>query len=125
MTTVADARQVLASAVTAAGLETLPYPPDNPSPPIAFVDDVAVDFTGGTGSGAYFCLPGSALATVVQIAQRNDRPGAMAYLEGLMPSVLVALNEIEGLRVMAAQSGQLNVGGQDLPAVTYTVSFLA
>ena len=124
MPTVSDARQTLATAVSAAGLTTLPYPPDNPSPPLAFVDDVAVDFTGGSGNGAFFCLPGQAVATIVQVAQRNDRPGAMAYLEGLMPGTLQALNDIGGIRVLAVASGQLNVGGQDLPAVTYTVSFL-
>jgi hypothetical protein len=123
MTNLQEAREALAFAVSDAGLTCLPYPPENPSPPLGFVDDLAMDFTGGGGFGT-FCLPGSATATIVTIALRNDRAGAMQYLEGLIGPILEALYAIQGVRVVSAGSGQMSVGGQDLPAVTYTVSFL-
>jgi hypothetical protein len=119
-----EARQALSEAVSGSGLACLPYPPENPSPPLAFVDDISVDFTGGAFGTGYFCLPGSATATIVTLAQRHDRTASMQFLEGKMPAILSALSAIPGLRILAAGSGQMNVGGQDLPALTYTVSFL-
>jgi hypothetical protein len=122
MATIQEAREALATSVSDAGLKCLAYPPENPSPPIAFVDDLSVDFTGGVAMGT-FCLPGAATATIVTIALRNDRAGAMQYLEGLIGPILDALYSIQGVRIASASSGQLNIGGQDLPAVTYTVQF--
>ena len=124
MAGVDQARQELADAVTAAGLQCLAYPPDNPAPPLGYVDDVLVDFTGSLNGVGSFCLPGQATATVVTLAQRNDRPGSMAYLEALMPAVLNGLYALPGIRIVATSSGQLSLGGTDLPAVTYTVQFL-
>lgn len=122
--TVDEARRELAAAVTASGLTCLPYPPDNPAPPLGYVDDVAVDFTSATNGLGSFCLPGTATAAVVTVAQRNDRPGSMQYLEGLIAGVLDGLYALPGVRIVAANSGQLSLGGSDLPAVTYTVQFL-
>lgn len=124
MPTLGEARQELANIVTAAGLHCEAYPPDAIVAPLAFVDDIGVDFTGGTGGGGFFCLPGAAVATIVTLAQRNDRPGSMAYLEGLSAGVIEGLYTRGGIRVLSAASGQLNVGGQDLPSITYTVQFL-
>ena len=122
MPTLDDARTALATAVTTAGLSCLPYPVDNPSPPIAWVDSVVIDFTGGLAVN-YFCLPGTATSTIVSIAQRNDLPGATKFLEDLIPPTLEELNAVPGLRVVSSSSGILNVGGQELPAVTVTVQF--
>lgn len=123
MPTLDEARQALAAAVTSSGLQCLPYPADNPSPPLGFVDDVALDFSGGSGFPTTFCLTGVAAATIVTIAQRNDRAGSMAYLESLVPTILQALQDTPGVRVVTANSGQTSVGGADLPAVIYGVSF--
>lgn len=122
MAALADARQALADAVTGAGIDCLAYPSDNLAPPIAFVDNIEIGFTEGALGGS-FCLPGTAAATVVAVSQRHDREGATAFLEGLIPPVLDALNAIPGLRVLAASSGSLSIGGQDLPALTVGVQF--
>jgi hypothetical protein len=123
MPTLNEARTALAAAVTSGGLECLAYPPDNPSPPIAFVDDLGMDFSGQLGGGTTFCMPGTAVATIVTIAQRNDRAGSMQFLEGLIPGVLQALQDTPGVRVATANSGQTTVGGVEVPAVVYSVQF--
>jgi len=122
MSALDDSRTELANAVTAAGIECLPYPPDAPAPPLAFVDNLTMDFTANTYAQS-FCVPGLVTATIVTIAQRNDMPGSTNYLEGFIPAVLDSLFGIAGLRIVSAQSGQANVGGQDLPAVVYVVQF--
>ena len=125
MPTLDEARQALATAVSAGGLTCLPYPPDAPSPPIAFVDTIAVDFTGGAVAGVgYFCAPGLAVATIITVAQRQDRPGGIALLEGYVPNVLDQLAGIPGVRLVMTASGSATIAGQDLPSVFYTVQFV-
>ncbi len=124
MTTPAEARTALAAAVTTAGVQCLAYPPDNPAPPAAFVDSVAVDFTIDSGFiGGSFCAPGAGTASVVVLAQRHDRQGSIAYLEGLIAPILDELQALRGLQLVSATSGSIPVGGQDLPAVVITVRF--
>jgi len=117
-----DARVELATAVTAAGFECLPYQPDAPAPPIAFVENLTIDLTGNSVAQS-FCVPGIATATIVTIAQRNDWPGSTNYLEGHVEAVLASLYGLGGLRILSVQSGQANVGGQELPTVVYVVQF--
>lgn len=123
MSVLEDARQALAASVAQAGMSCLPYPPDNPSPPIAFVDDLVIDFTGTGMAAGSFCKPGLASATIVSTALANDRTGSTRYLEGMVDSVLTEFNKVPGVRVIAASSGQITLGGQEIPTVTYTVQF--
>lgn len=117
-----DARTALADAVTGAGLECLPYAPDTLSAPLAFVDEVALNFESGFAGGS-FCLPAQATAAIVMTAQRHDRPGSTQYLETLLTDVLDALHAIPGVRVTAATSGSLSIDGQGIPATTIAVQF--
>jgi hypothetical protein len=119
MSTLTEARQVLADAVTGAGLPCEPYPPDNTIAPAAFVDRMTVDYTGG---GASFCAPGVAEATIVTLAQRHDRAESTEYLEGLLVPVAAAL-AAAGARVTGAASGSTAIAGHDVPALIYTVQF--
>jgi hypothetical protein len=121
MAALTDARAHLAEAVTAAGLECLPYPPDSVTPPIAFVDTITVDFEAGAGWS--FCMTGMATATITSCAQRNDKAGATKGLENLVNPAVAALYGIDGVRVSAVQSGVADIGGTELPAVVYTVQF--
>lgn len=121
MSALGDARAFLAQAVTSAGLECLPYPPDSTTPPIAFVDSLAVDYE--PGSGWSFCETGMATATITSCGQRNDKAGAMQSLESMIAPALAKLHAIPGVRVSAVQSGTADVGGAELPAVLYTVTF--
>jgi hypothetical protein len=113
-----DARTELAAVVSAAGIDTTPYPPDSLTPPAAFVDSVSLDLQGG-GS---FCT-GLATANLITVAQRNDKAGATQYLEDLITPILENLGGLAGLRVTGVDSGTTNIGGADLPAVVYTVEF--
>jgi hypothetical protein len=125
MPTLAEARTALAAAVSSGGLVCLPYPEETVIPPLAWVDSISVDFAGDSpGAAHYFCAPGFATATIISVAQRNDRPGAVAYLENFVAPVLDKLQAVAGVRLAGAVSGQANVGGQDLPAVFYTVQFV-
>src|SRR6188768_4168665 len=99
MAALTDARHYLADAVTGAGLECLPYPPDSTNPPIAFVDTITVDLE--TGAGWTFCLAGSATATITSCAQRNDKAGSTQGLEDFVDVALKALGDIPGVRVTA------------------------
>lgn len=119
----AAARVALAEAVTAGGLPCLPYPTDNPSPPLAWVDSLTGDFLTDTEFVGTFFMPGTIEASIVSLAQRNDLPGAVAYLEGLVSPVIEQLQAVPGLKVRGWVSGAISVGGQDLPAVTYRVLF--
>lgn len=121
MTSITAARQQLAEAVTAAGLECTPYPPDSLAPPAAFVDTLTVDYTSGAGWS--FCDSGDATAAIVTCAQRNDRAGSQSMLEGLVPDTVRTLTGIPGLRVLAVGSGTTDISGSTLPAVIYTVGF--
>ena len=121
MAALTDARRFLADAVTGAGLECLPYPPDSTMPPVAFVDTITVDLE--TGSGWSFCLSGSATATITSCAQRNDKAGSTRGLEDFIAPALDALGQIPGVRVITIQSGSADIGGSELPAVVYTVQF--
>ena len=121
MAGITDARQQLADAVTAAGLVCTPYPPDSLAPPAAYVDAVSVDY--GSGQGWSFCAQGLAQASVVAVAQRNDRAGSTQTLEDLVPSTLTGMEAIDGVRVLAVESGSAEISGTTLPAVIYTVEF--
>jgi hypothetical protein len=121
MTTPAEYRQALADAVTGAGLTCEPYPADNPSLPSAFIDQLIVDYS--SGSAASYCNSGQATATVVTAAQRNDRAGSTALLEDLVPAVLGAFDGMAGLQVASWQSGSINLAGNEVPGLVYTVRF--
>ena len=123
MPTLADARRAIAVAVTGAGLECLPYPPESINAPLAWVDSLDTDLTGSQPGAGYFCAPGLTSASVVTVAQRHDRAGSVAFLEGLTAPILAALTDVPGLRVIAATSGVVTASGQELPSVLYTVQF--
>ena len=114
-----DAREALAQAVGAAGIVCTAYPPDAPTPPVAFVDALSIDYQTPTG----FCLMGMAQATIVTLAQRNDRQGSTQYLEALVGPITEILSDIAGLKLVSASSGVTQVAGNDIPAVVYTVQF--
>lgn len=121
MSGITDARQALSAAVTAAGIECTPYPPDSLIAPAAFVDAVSVDYSAGAGYS--FCASGQATAQIVASAPRNDRAGSMKQLEDLIPGIVAALEGLEGVRVLAVESGTVEVGTSTLPAVLYTAQF--
>jgi len=122
MPTLAEAREGLASAVSEAGVPCSPYPVENPSPPLAWVQAIELAFLSGFGPGSY-CLPGTATASIVAIDQRNDLPSGVAALEAWLQPALDALADVPGLLIQTAGTGSLNVSGQDLPAATITVQF--
>jgi hypothetical protein len=113
---VAAARQVIADAVTAAGCVCTPYPPDSPIPPVAFVEGVGVTFIDA------FCTVAQARFSIVLAEQRNDRESGMRDLETLLPDVVAGLSAIPGLVLSEAQSGTTQIGGQEVPAVVFTVT---
>ena len=55
------------------------------------------------------------------MAQRNDVASALQWLEQQTDVIATAIEQT-GARVAAIASGTVNMGGQDLPAVTYTVN---
>lgn len=121
MAALTDARQALADAVSNAGLDCTPYPPDALAPPAAYVDTLAVDYSNGAGWS--FCAQGLANATVVAVGQRNDRAGSTQSLEDLIPAVLAGFQAVDGLRVLSVESGSSEIGGTAMPAVIYGVEF--
>lgn len=121
MGTLTEARIAVAEAVTSAGIECTAYAPESLNPPAAFVDSLNVDLT--TGIGLSFCLSGMATGQIVTVAQRNDRAGATQYLEDLAKPIIEALDGVDGLRVTAADSGTVEVAGQSLPSVVYSIEF--
>jgi hypothetical protein len=121
MGAVTDARQALADAVTAAGIDCTPWPPDALAPPAAFVDSVNIDYS--TGNGFSFCANGLAVAQVTTCGQRNDKAGATQYLEDLIPKIIENIDGIDGVRVTGVDSGSANIAGADLPAVVYQIEF--
>ena len=124
MSTLGVARTRLADAVTAAGMPCAAYPPDAIVAPAAFVDSMTGDTTSDMFPGS-FCLPTVVAASVVTLAQRNDLPGAMDYLEGLVAPILAAFHTLPGVRVLGWASGLVAVQRQELPAVTYSLTFHA
>ena len=118
MSGITGARQALAHAVSGAGIDCTAYPPDALTPPAAYVDSVAVDYSSGAGWS--FCAQGLASASVVAVAQRNDRAGSTAGLEDRVPAILQALADLDGVRVLSVESGSAEIGGSTLPAVITT-----
>lgn len=118
MNSLADAREALAAAVTGAGLHCLPYPPDNPSPPIGWVDQLGIDY----GTATTFNLA-PVIATVVTCGLRNDRTNTTTALEALVGTTVAALRALPGVQVASVQSGETEIGKTELPAVIYTVRF--
>lgn len=121
MGAVTDARKALAGAVTTAGIDCTPWPPDSLAPPAAFVDSVNIDYS--TGAGFSFCANGLATALITTCGQRNDKAGATQYLEDLIPAILEQLDGINGVRVTGVDSGSANIAGNELPAVVYQIEF--
>ncbi len=118
MNGLAAARQALAQAVTDAGLDCLPYPPDALNPPIAFVDQLDISYDTMT---SYTLAP--VVATVVTCGQRHDKTAATELLEGGVGPVVGGLRGLPGVRVVGVRSGQIEIGSTELPAVVYTVTF--
>jgi hypothetical protein len=116
-----DAREALAGAVTAAGLECQPYPPDAPSAPQAWIDTLSVDYAQGAGWS--FCMPGAGTAAIVTVGQRHDKAASTRALEDLIPLILAQLDEVVGVRVTGIQSGTVQITGQDMPSVIFTTEF--
>jgi hypothetical protein len=112
---------VLAETVTGTGIDCAPYPPDSITPPAAWVDAVTIDLAAGAGFS--FCESGLATATITAVKERNDRAGSTKTLEDLIPPILAAITGIGGVRVLAVQSGGVDVAGVSLPAVVFTVEF--
>lgn len=121
MGAVTDARLELAAAVTAGGIECAPYPPDSLSGGSGYVDSVTIEFA--QGSGFSFCFQGMATASITTVGLRNDRAGTTQALEDLIEPVLQNLEAIEGVKVVAIDSGTANIAGADLPAILYTCQF--
>lgn len=120
MSGLAGAREAIAAAVASTGLACTPYAPDSLAPPAAWIDSISIDYD----TRASFCAgSGEGEATVIACGQRNDRAGTMQQLEGLLPEVLAALEDVGGVRVSQVASGNADVGGQTLPAVLITVQF--
>ena len=121
MSTITEARQALADAVTAVGIDCEPYPPDSITPPAAWVAGVAVDFAAGAGFS--FCESGLASASIVAVKERNDRAGATQNLEDKIAPVNSGNTASGGVRVVDVQSGATEIAGQSLPAVTWSLEF--
>lgn len=118
MNTLADARAALAGAVTGAGMHCLPYPPDNPSPPIGWVDQLGIDYSTAT---TFTLAP--VVASIVTCGLRNDKAATTSTLESLVGPVTRALHDLPGVQLVTAQSGETEIGNTELPAVIYTVRF--
>ena len=112
-----EARQAVADAVTSTGLVCTPYPAEAPSLPAAFVDQAIVGYENGQG---WFCAPGAVEMTLVTVDQRNDVAASISDLEGYMESIVAALVAI-GAPPTTVTSGTVEVGGQSLPSVTYSI----
>ena len=115
------ARQQLADTITAAGVTCLPYTPDNPAPPIGFVDSLHLGFA----NPATFNAPPTCTAVVITCGQRYDRAAAVAILEAAIGPVVEALEALPGLEVDTVMSGTVDIGAATLPAVSYTLTFPA
>lgn len=114
------ARQALAAAASTPDVPCLPYTPDNPSPPIAFIDALTVDY----GTPMTFGAPATCRAVIVACRQRHDRVAATAALEADIGPVRAALEQaVEGLSVGAVTSGTAEIGKTELPAVSYALTF--
>ncbi len=119
MSSIPEARQAVAAAVTAAGIPCEPYPPDTttPSPTgAAWIDTVVINAAAGG-----FCGLGDAEITVVAVGARNDRTGTLLMLEDQVPALVAALSAVPGLAVTGLQSGSTEVGQQMLPALIITL----
>lgn len=115
------ARQQLAGAVSTANIPCLPYPPDNPAPPIAFVDSLVVNY----GAPLSFTAPATCTAVIVVCGQRYDQAAAMAMLEADVGPIVDAVKLLPGVTVENVASGTTEIGATTLPAVSYTVTFPA
>lgn len=118
MPTITDARRAIAQAVSSTGLACQEYPMDNMTLPAAFLNSANVAYDVLAWS---FCANGVGTFEVVTLAQRNDMPSGLAWLEQRIPVIAEALETI-GVRISGIESGTVSMGGQDLPAVTYTVT---
>jgi hypothetical protein len=113
-----DARVAIAAAATSPGLPVHPYPPDNASPPCGWVDSLTWTAEGGMFGGSL------ATADLLFCGQRTDRQGTTRLLEdAAFGQVGAALETIEGLRVVSAESGHTEIGGDRLPAVIHHLQF--
>ena len=112
-----DARQAISDAVTESGLACSPYAPGTLVTPAAFVDVVTVAYDEGVG---WFCAPGQSEIQLVTVDQRNDSAAALAGLEDRVRSIVGAVQDL-GVTVLSVASGSVEIGGQTLPAVTYTL----
>ena len=119
MIDLAAARQQLAAAASTSAVPCLPYPPDNPAPPIAFVDSLHLDYAAPVS----FTIPATCTAVIVACGQRYDQAASMSMLEGDIADVVEALEQLPGLTVDSVTSGPKDIGKTTLPAVSYTVAF--
>ena len=115
----AAVRDALADAVSAGGITCLPYEPDNPMPPIAFIDTLTLDYA----SPVSYRLPSTGTAVVIACGQRHDRAGSVALLESMVGAVVEALLDLPGAKITGIASGTTEIGRAELPAVSYTVQF--
>lgn len=112
-----DTRQRIADALAmGTGLRCDPYEPDNPTPPCGFVDSLEGDHTQPASWG----LPVDGVARALTVGLRRDRAGTMRDLEHKIPATVAEL-QAAGMRVVAVQSGDVEVGKQTLPGVVYTI----
>ena len=114
MTTLAELRQEIATAVTVTGLVTcLPYPPDTLAPPVAWIDAVNVQWITGNP----FCVA-SVDAVVQHVVARNDSQSALTEVEAAIPDITEALEKAD-ITVSAVNTGTVEVSGQQLVAASY------
>lgn len=118
MSAITEARQALAEAVSTTGIQCLPYAPEAVSETVAFVDTIQVDYT----LGASFCL-GQASGQLLTVGLRHDKAGSTIILEELVPSIVRAVEAIDGVRVMAVESGSVEFAGTVFPAILYSLAF--
>ncbi len=121
MIDLATARQQLATAASTSSIPCLPYPPDNPAPPIAFVDSLHLNYAAPVS----FTIPATCTAVIVACGQRYDQAASMAMLEADIGPVTEVLEQLPGLTIDSVTSGTTDVGKTTLPAVSYTVTFPA
>lgn len=116
--TMREARVAVAEAVEGTGLPCSPYPPDTVAPPVAFLDTMVLSYEAS--DNAWYCAPGAASLQLTMLEQRNDTGSAIAALEDRVPGVVDAVTRL-GVSVISVSSGSVEVGGQSLPAVTFTL----
>jgi len=117
MRPVGEVRDLIADALTLAGVICLPYPPDTAGLPIAFLDAVQLDFAEpGT-----FCGTTTMKSSLMHLCARNDMSGGLDILEGSIGKVVETVEGITGLdvSVTGAMSGTTSLDGADVLAVTY------